>query len=333
MYADIVEILRSLDSVAGVVVQIRAELWGEAYAAEAEKPEWQGIIDRWSSAEKDALYIKWEGYNRNQLTPLDSMDKMASGASLQLKLLPYQDGRPAPTLQQQTASSNGDQHTSTSSAHRPQRSNGAAQQRRAADDNDRLEGLREGDVVESKGIMWKLRSPEYVSEDARTESRTKPKLNTLGKDVSTMTKLFYHLLPAKWGELIIKYTNPLLDDSDLTNAKLTKGELHRFFGYMLAMGVHSGVSLNKMWKRVSDMDSSAPPPNMGRFGMTKHRFNQLRRVLRFGPSDEESFAKDSWCFVEQLVETFNQHNLEAVDAGWLLAVDELMIGWRGKVRV
>ena len=88
-FDDMVNILKSQPSVKGIKVEIRSEFWGEEYAASAEKPTFEGVIDRWEKkSTKDTLYILWEGYARNQKAPLDKMNVDAAGNSLALKFLP-----------------------------------------------------------------------------------------------------------------------------------------------------------------------------------------------------------------------------------------------------
>ena len=70
---------------------------------------------------------------------------------------------------------------------------------------------------------------------------------------------------------------------------------------------------------------------MGRWGIRQNRFDKLRRVMQFGPSDDASFLENDWCFVEELVQMFNAHMHDHVTAGWLLGCDESMIAWRGQV--
>ena len=61
------------------------------------------------------------------------------------------------------------------------------------------------------------------------------------------------------------------------------------------------------------------------------RFNKLKAVLRFGPEDTDAFQDNEWCFVEGLVTAFNDHMKDVVIPGWMLAPDESMFAWRGKV--
>lgn len=305
-YATVVEILQSLSSVKGIKVEINASFWGEEYAATAEKPKFTGVIDRWDKVNtKDALFILWEGHTRNQKAPLDKMDTDAQGNSLELKLLPGNDGRvpekqaaapaPAPEPEPQPA--------------------------------DPDSG---GKVIVSGGQRWTLRTANYVNSDRRSESRWKPLLNAGGKDTDNIVKLFYLLVPTKWIARIMKYTNPLLDEHDPIHLKISEGEALRFFGYMLSLSIHTGIPLERMWSKTPLPGSTGHAPMMGRFGMTQNRFNKLRSIIRFGPTDDAAFEQNEWCHVEGLVDEFNEHMEATVIPGWLLAPDESMSAWRGK---
>ena len=70
------------------------------------------------------------------------------------------------------------------------------------------------------------------------------------------------LLPEAWIDLIMTHTNAHLDGRDDTNKKLTRGELLRFFGYMISLSVHKGIPLEKMWSRTAPPDSTASAPAM-----------------------------------------------------------------------
>uniref|UniRef100_A0A7S3F473 PiggyBac transposable element-derived protein domain-containing protein n=1 Tax=Haptolina ericina TaxID=156174 RepID=A0A7S3F473_9EUKA len=187
------------------------------------------------------------------------------------------------------------------------------------------------DVVNVNGQRWTPRVPTFVKEDARKDERTKTKLNNGQNDAKTVMNLFLLFLPPAWITDTIKYTNLLLDDSDALNKKIDKGELLRFYGYMLALTLQDYLPLDKMWKRQQVAGTTAPPPCFGRFGMTQNRFMKLKSKLRFGPSDSASFDANPWCFVETLIDAWKKHMNEVIIPGWLLAPDESMIAWLGKV--
>lgn len=122
-------------------------------------------------------------------------------------------------------------------------------------------------------------------------------------ELKDIKSLFYYLYPDEWFELQLKYTvNCRLQGHDKLNAKLDKGELIRFWGYCLAVSVHTGTPLEKMWSEVLSPESVLPPPNLGRHGMCHNRFKKIRSVLSFGPSDEATLRQDPWAFVRCLVQ-------------------------------
>ena len=99
-------ILKSHKNVKGIVISTNAE-----FAETAEKKRYEGIIESWCSpvANRSELMVRWEGYQRNQKVPLwrsgedERRQVDSSGASLDLKLYAYKDGRDAPELQNEPA--------------------------------------------------------------------------------------------------------------------------------------------------------------------------------------------------------------------------------------
>ena len=84
-----------------IKVSISPRLWGEEFAASAEKDKYTGVIDRWTDNKKDDLMILWEGYSRCQRAPLSKMDVDALGESLNFQLEPDEHGtRTCSTLMQ-----------------------------------------------------------------------------------------------------------------------------------------------------------------------------------------------------------------------------------------
>ena len=70
---------------------------------------------------------------------------------------------------------------------------------------------------------------------------------------------------------------------------------------------------------------------MGRFGMCQNRFMKLKSVMHFGPEDDDSFNTNEWCFVDGLVDAFNEHMGDVLIPGWLLGPDESIFAWHGKI--
>ena len=319
-YQEIIDIIQSYDDPKGLTFMVKPNLWGESYASSAGPEKVTGVADRWKT-KGTILMIKWQGYQSCRQQYLVALENDEHGASLELELLPFTDGTiptkqvaappppppppPPPQAQRQTAPAGG-QH------------------------QDTLEQGQQPAVVKH-GQTWWHRNPTSIKEDARAQDRSKPRLNTAGRHLPSMMSLFLVMLPPAWVEDILKYTNVHFDDSDPVHKKMTKGELLRFFGYMLILTLQDYLPLDKMWQKTSPPGTSAPPPAMGRFGMSQNRFMAIKARLRFGPEDDDSFAENEWCFVEKLVTAFNDHMYDVIIPGWLLAPDESMFAWRGKV--
>ena len=91
-YDEIIRIIKSLPSVKGVRLEVRMALFGVEWAASQEKATCVGIVDRWKT-KNEMLMIKWEGWHQNKQCSLTALEKDSDGDFLELKLLPYEDGR------------------------------------------------------------------------------------------------------------------------------------------------------------------------------------------------------------------------------------------------
>lgn len=149
-YDEIIAILRSLSSVKNVRLEIKAAFWGEEFAADSEQAKFTGTVARWVNSQKLGLYVCWEGYTRNQNSPLDQMNIDAHGDSLGLRLLPFSDGRPPPVLNTNA------QHNSSGA-----RSSGTG----PADHPAGHPNAQAVDAVEEEhniaGQLWQKRDPKY----------------------------------------------------------------------------------------------------------------------------------------------------------------------------
>ena len=182
------------------------------------------------------------GYTRCEQAALDKLDTDADGASLGLKLLPYESGHAAPTLQQAPPPPPPPPPPLPPPPPPPRPDAGQEQQRAAAAGDD-----EPAETVTINQTVWKKEIPEAVKVDARTRDRSKPKLlcNQLS-GLDSIDSLFDFFLPKQWITVILKYTNQKLQGHDHVNMQLTSGELKRFMGYMISLSVHSGIALDKM---------------------------------------------------------------------------------------
>jgi hypothetical protein len=225
-YQSVLAVLRSKRKVKGIKLEISSKFWGEAYAADTEEPKCKGVIDRWADKDKTALMIRWDGYNRCQRAPLDLMDKATDGDSLNLLLLPGADGK-LPEIEVVEEEPPAAETVESQDEEMPDM---------PAVDESAMS-------IQKDGVTWRVIGPNGVNADAREGPRFKPQLNSGGVALDSIEALFMFLLPPKWIDLILEHTNPLLDERDPVHAKLTRGELIRFMGYMISLSVHS------VWRR------------------------------------------------------------------------------------
>lgn len=305
------------NNVHGINLRIKAQAFGVPWAAGQDQTHYKGYIDRRDRVQSDAFFIKWEGFARCRKNRIQDYAVDDDGEDLELELLPFDDGRPAPTLKEET-----DEEPEAEAA--DDDGPPGAEDEVEEDEDDAVE-------VEVHGQTWTKRIPAYVSVDARTQPRTKPSLN--GGDVKPkgINELFHYFMPESFVSTTLRYTNLKLSGVTADTKPLTKGELLQFYGYCIALSVHTGTTLDKMWSLTGEPDSIVPPPAMGRHGISLHRFKKIRSVISFGPSDETSLRSDPWAFIRPVVDDFNTHMHDAFNPGWLLTCDESMIAWRGAV--
>ena len=98
-FDEIVTILKSLPSVKDVVISVKSELFGVEWSKsdQCTFQTYEGTCAGWKQ-KNEILMVKWPGYSTNKQVKLASLEKDTDGNSLDLKLLDYEDGRPAPIL-------------------------------------------------------------------------------------------------------------------------------------------------------------------------------------------------------------------------------------------
>ena len=73
-----------------------------------------------------------------------------------------------------------------------------------------------------------------------------------------------------------------------------------------------------------------PGVDFGRF-MPKTRFEMILAAFYLSDiRDKAGMAADPWFLVRRLIDSFNENRRQNVNAGWLVALDELMSAWTGQ---
>jgi len=94
-YEEVMKIITSLPSVKGVRLSVKSTFFGVEWAASQDQTHFIGELSAWKVAKK-VLMIRWAGWDRNRQCPLETLDVDNDGESVEVRLLPYADGRPPP---------------------------------------------------------------------------------------------------------------------------------------------------------------------------------------------------------------------------------------------
>lgn len=307
-----------------VRLSVKSEYFGVDWAKEdAEQDRYEGVVNKWKT-EGEILMIKWEGWASAKATHLDDLKHDADGNSLELQLLPYEDGRAPPVFQEPRPV----RRAPAPAARSASSSGGNGDSSGSEEDEEDDDGPP--DEYENKGVTWQLRPPQYIKKDARTAARQPATLNKGDLRVDTIDRMFDYLLPDDLLEFIVNKSNPKLLGSNAIDRKLTVPELKQWWGYALAASLHTGITLEKLWSDTPIPESIMPPPMFGQHGMVWKRFKRIRGVMSFGASDPATLEQDPWAFVRPLVDKFNEARAAKFNPGWLITMDESMCAWRGQ---
>lgn len=96
---------------------------------------------------------------------------------------------------------------------------------------------------------------------------------------------FKLMFPMSIVDTMLNHTNELL--TNLGKSVTTAEEMFKYFGIRLNMTLEkTGCQINDFWMTDPMPGSTFVPPNYGKFGMTRHRFQMLSRCMRFTTFDD-----------------------------------------------
>lgn len=96
---------------------------------------------------------------------------------------------------------------------------------------------------------------------------------------------FKLMFPMSVMQTMLDHTNEQLNH--LKKSSTTAQEMFKYFGLRLNMTLDkTGCAIVNFWDTVQEEGSTFVPPNYGRFGMTRHRFQALSHCMRFSDYDE-----------------------------------------------
>lgn len=112
-------------------------------------------------------------------------------------------------------------------------------------------------------------------------------VNLVGDALAERTELDYFRLfyPMQLNHVTLLQTNAKLDPTG--RKAIDESELLTYYGLRLNMTLdRRKLEVPEYWEDISRPGSTFIPPDYGRFGMTRHRFQAISRCLRFSNYDE-----------------------------------------------
>ena len=105
-------------------------------------------------------------------------------------------------------------------------------------------------------------------------------------------------------------------------------EYKRFIGYLLALTLSDGPRREK-WAE-PDPNRIVSSPVLGRFGMSRTRFEFILHHWRFRVEPTAQQALDPWYQVREFIDDWNQHMIDNYEPSYVITVDESMFFFYGR---
>ena len=139
------------------------------------------------------------------------------------------------------------------------------------------------------------------------------------------------MFPLEHLGVIVRLTNVSLCHTKKT--KTTEGEILKFFGILILVTRFEFGKKRDLWKKRS-RNPYIPAPNFGeKTGVSLDRFFTLLSNIKFSKQPQEQGNMRSmhfrWALVQDFVDAFNKHRLQAVTPSEMMCVDESISRWYG----
>ena len=150
--------------------------------------------------------------------------------------------------------------------------------------------------------------------------------NTEGDVLHFFTTVF----PTTYLPTIVHLTNRnMIKDAECSSNLLTQEELLRFFGILLLIPMMPDMDRRQMWSPVP-MSKYTLACDLGRTGMSRHRFEQILRHICFSdqPKHRNAFVSDTahrWRLVDDFIFAINTDRARRFWPGWIICINESMI--------
>ncbi|KAI2491610.1 Transposase IS4 [Fragilaria crotonensis] len=145
-------------------------------------------------------------------------------------------------------------------------------------------------------------------------------------------EFFLLMFPPKQLNNMMQWTNIQLVEQELQRTNTS--ELLKFFGIIILSTKFEFTSRSSLWSTVAP-SKYRPAPQFGLTGMSKHRFEELFRAIRFSnqpPVQGDGVSSEAyrWMLIDDFVANFNDHRANYFNPSDRICVDESMSRWYGQ---
>ena len=158
-----------------------------------------------------------------------------------------------------------------------------------------------------------------------------PGTNTATTNDMSALDFFLVMFPPKQLNNMVQFSNDELTQFNLPRTNIS--ELLKFFGVIILTTKFEFTSRTSLWSTVAP-SKYRPAPLFGQTGMSKHRFEDLFRCVRWSRQPyvkgEESSEAYRWKLVDDFVHNFNEHRANYFTPSDCICVDESMSRWYGQ---
>ena len=158
---------------------------------------------------------------------------------------------------------------------------------------------------------------------------------TVGDNIDkgyTRLDVFLLMFPPDQLTYMLRLSNANLEAAGLKAT--TKGELIRFIGVLILITRFEFNNRSDLWATTS-VAKYVPLPDLGKTGVSRKRFDQLWRYIRWSDQPSErpphmSSEGDRWLLIDDFVERFNEYRAATFSPCETICVDESMSRWYGQ---
>ncbi len=139
-------------------------------------------------------------------------------------------------------------------------------------------------------------------------------------------EVFLQMFPPIHLQLMVRCTNLQLQKDN--KAVTTGGEILKYFGILILITKFEFSKRSSLWS-ATPIEKYEPAPNLGRTGMSRKRFDELTKYIRYSQQPEErpdnmNSEQYRWMLVNDFITNFNNHRASNFRPSNLICVDESM---------